>query len=590
MYTAIPYKHGNRMVITRYGTRITQTNRKHYRTRFRHQSFDHDIAFFSGSEVCWAPPKLNGPNVDGVAPPAVGAVEPAKSPPGFAEPKPKSGGGATNPSCFCSPELRAVGLLLLVWNLKVVGAPNTGADVALELEGVALKPANPLNAAIAGLSPSFPAKAALPKVGAPNPVNLGALVAPAAKPLKPPAAGLVAPDDTVAAFKPALNVGPDPSVLVPLKSPLALGCSVVVEVVATLDAFAEGPKNPPFRFGGVAAAGDSVEARVEVAALAEGPKNPPFLRFGGSESVGVGAGAGAAALEAAPLIENPPNRVGGADPSVGVFTKDGTSFPSPMGGCGFENSELPLAGVGTEELLRALNARTCLPNGPSALKLGAGFGRGRLIPGKAGLGGSAGWVAAVVVAETGTGATGGAPKRPDEVGCEDGGAKRENNDPGAGGCDICEGLVSSLGSGAGLGAPKPLKPLKPVEPVVGADEDMVGLLNAPKNAPPAGLAASPQAGGAPKSEPVVGAAVTPGAWGALTLLKSDPPFGTVGVVRLGVETAPVAPGLPKFAKSPDAFTADVGGAIAVVLGTVGAGNAPKSEETLVGSVYAGKHQ
>ena len=281
--------------------------------------------------------------MDGVAPPVAAAVEAAKSPPGFADPKPKSGAGAADPSDFCSPVLKAAGLLLLVWNLKVVGAPNAGVDVAPEPEGLALKPANPLNA---GLSPSLAVNVALPKVGAPNPVNLGALVAPPAKPPKPPVAGLVAPDEPVAVFEPAPNVGPEPSVLAPLKSPLGLGCSVIAEVVAALDAFAEGPKNPPFRFGGaVAATGDSVDVRVEVAALAEGPKNPPFLRFGGSEGVGAGAGAGATALEAAPLIENPP---GGAEPS-------GTTFPSPMGGVGLENSEPPLVGAGTEELLWALN-------------------------------------------------------------------------------------------------------------------------------------------------------------------------------------------------------------------------------------------
>jgi len=498
------------------------------------------MTFLSDSEVFWAPPKLKGPNAGGVAPPVAGAVEAAKSPPGFAEPKPKNGGGAADPSAFCSPELRAVGLLLLVWNLKVVGAPNTGVDVAPELEGVALKPVNPLNAGIAGLSPPFPANAALPKVGAPNPVNLGAPVAPAAKPLKPPAAGLVAPDGPVAAFEPAPNVEPEPSALAPLKRPLALGCSVVAEVVAALDAFAAGPNNPPFRFGGAAAVGDSVEA---VIVLVEGPKKPPFLLFGGSESVGAGAGAGALAPEAAPLIENPPNRAGGADPSVGAFA---TCFPSPAGG----------VGVGTEELLWALNARTCFPNGPSVLKLGAGFGRGRL--GKVGLGGSVGWVVAVV--GTGAIAAGRAPKGPDGVGCEGGGTKRGNNDPVARGCDVCERIVPSSGSGTGLGAPKPLKPLKPVELIVGAGTGTVGLLNAPKNARPPGLGASVETGGAPKSEPVVGATVIPGAW---VLPKSDPPFGTVGVVRVGVEAAAVAPGLPKFAKSPDA---DVAGAIVVVLG------------------------
>jgi hypothetical protein len=55
------------------------------------------------------------------------------------------------------------------------------------------------------------------------------------------------------------------------------------------------------------------------------------------------------------------------------------------------------------------------------LKLGAGLGRGRVIPGKAGLDGSAGCVVAgaVVVAVGGTGAVGGALKRLDGVGCED---------------------------------------------------------------------------------------------------------------------------------------------------------------------------
>lgn len=197
----------------------------------------------------------------------------------------------------------------------------------------------------------------------------------------------------------------------------------------------------------------------------------------------------------------------------------------------------------------------------------------------------------VAVARTGagagTGVTGGALKKLDVMGCEGGAAKRENSDSYAGGCDICEGLVSSSDFGAGLGALKPLKPLKPMEFIVGAGA--VGLLNPPKNAPPAGLATSGQTGGVAKSEPVVGVAV-PGAWGALVLLKRDPPFGTVGVVRLGVEAPIVAPGLPKFANGPDAFTADVAGAIVVVLGKVGVGNAPKSEETLGGSAYAIKHE
>lgn len=322
-----------------------------------------------------------------------------------------------------------MGLLLLVWNLKVVGAPNAGADVAPELKGAALKPANPLNAGTAGLSPSFfSANAALPKVGAPNPVNLGAPVAPPAKPLKPPAADFVAPDELAAPFKPAPNMEPEPSALEPLKEPLALGCSVVAEVAAAaLDAFAEGPKNPPFRFGGAAGVGVDVEAAV---ALADGPKNPPFLLFGGS--AGVAVGAGAAELEAAPLIENPPNGAGGVGPSVAAFAEAGTSFPSPVGGVSLESNEFPLAGAGTEEL-RAWNAATCLPNGPSALKLGAGLVRGRVIPGKAGLGGSAGWV---VVGVVGARAAGGALKRLDGVGCMDWGPKRENSDPDAGGCDV----------------------------------------------------------------------------------------------------------------------------------------------------------
>lgn len=228
-------------------------------------------------------------------PAAAGAVEAAKSPPGFADPKPKSGGGAADPSGFCSLELAAtVGLLLLVWNLKVVGAPNTGVDVAPELEGAAFgKPPNPLNAGIAGLSPSFfSANAALPNVGAPNPVNLGAPVAAVAKPLKPPAEGFVAPDEPAALFEPAPNVDPEPGAPEPPKRPLALGCSVATEVVPAPSAFADPPKNPPFRFGGVAAVCVSVGV---VAVLVEGPKNPPFLLFGGSAGVDANAGAGAAA-------------------------------------------------------------------------------------------------------------------------------------------------------------------------------------------------------------------------------------------------------------------------------------------------------
>jgi len=376
-------------------------------------------AFFSDVVVFWAPP--NPKVVGAVLPPAAaGLVEAAKSPPGFADPKPKSGGGAADPSDFCSLE---VGLLLLVWNLKAVGAPNMGVDVAPEPEGAALgKPPNPLNAGIAGLSPSFfSVNEAPPNVGAPNPVNLGAPVAPPAKPLKPPVEGFVAPDEPAALFKSEPIVEPELSAPKPLKGPLAFGCSVATEVVPAPCALAEPPKNPPFRFGGVATVCVSVEVEAEVAALAEGPKNPPFLLFGGSAGVGAGAGAGAAAA-AAPLIENPPpNMVGGADPSDVAFAEAGTSFPSPAGGVGLECSAFPLAGAGTEELLRALNARTCLPNGPSVLKLGAGLGRGRVIPGKAGLGGSAGCVVAgaVAVAVEATGVVGAAPNRLDGVGCDD---------------------------------------------------------------------------------------------------------------------------------------------------------------------------
>jgi hypothetical protein len=174
------------------------------------------------------------------------------------------------------------GIAVTCLELESSGSTEYGADVAPELEGPALKPPNPLNAGRAGLSPSFfSANAALPNVGAPNPVNLGAPVAPPAKPLKPPVEGFVAPDEPAALFKPAPNVEPEPSA----PKPLALGCSVAAEVVAALDAFAEPPKNPPFRFGGVAAVGVSVEVDVEVAVLTEGPKNPPFLLFGGSASV-----------------------------------------------------------------------------------------------------------------------------------------------------------------------------------------------------------------------------------------------------------------------------------------------------------------
>ena len=347
---------------------------------------------------------------------AAGVVEAAKSPPGLADPKPKRGCGAADPSGFCSP---AVGLLLLVWNLKVVGAPNAGVDVAPEPEGAALKPPNPLNAGIAGLSPSFfSANAALPNVGAPNPVTLGAPGAPTAKPLKPPVEGLVAPDEPAIPFKPAPNVEPGPSVPDPLKRPLALVCSVTAEVVAAPNVFAEPPKNPPFRLSGVAAVGVSVEVDVAVAVLAKGPKNPPFLLFGSPASADAGAGTGAAA--AAPLIDNPPpNRAGGADPSDAAFVEAGTSFPSPAGVVSLESSAFPLAGAKVGVLLWALNAATCLPNGPSSLKLGAGLRRGREIPEKAGLGGSAGWVMAVEVAVGGTGAVEGTPKRLNEVGCDD---------------------------------------------------------------------------------------------------------------------------------------------------------------------------
>ena len=348
-------------------------------------------------------------------PPVVaGVVEAAKSPPGFAAPKPK---GAADPSVAA-----VVGLLLLVWNLNVVGAPNAGVVGAPELGAVVLgKPPNPPNAGIVGLSPSFfSATAALPNVGAPN---LGAPFAPPAKPPKPPVKDLVAPDTPAPLFKPVPNVAPVPNVEPvpsapePLKRPLALGCSVAAEVLAVPDAFAEPPKNPPFRFGRVAEVGVSVEADVEVAVLTEGPKNPPFLLFGGSAGVEY-AGAAAAA---APLIENSPNMAGGADPPDVALAEAGTSFTSPAGGVSFECSVFPLAGARTEELLWELNAITCLPNGPSVLKLGAGLEGGRVIPGKAGLDGSVGWVVAVavVVAVEGTGAVGGAPKRLDGVGCDD---------------------------------------------------------------------------------------------------------------------------------------------------------------------------
>ena len=338
-----------------------------------------------------------------------GVVEPAKSPPGFADPKPKGVSAVV-----------VVGLLLLVWNLNVVGAPNAGVVVAPELGAAAFgKPPNPPKAGIVGLSPSFfSANVALPNVGAPN---LGAPLAPAAKPLKPPAKGLGAPDKPAPLFRPVPNVGPVPSAPEPLKRPLALDGSVATEVLAVPGAFAEPPKNPPFRFGGVADVGVSVEVAVEVVVLTEGPKNPPFLLFGGSAGVDAYGYAGAAAA-AAPLIEKPPpNMVGGADPPDVAFAEAGTSFPSPAGSVSFDCSVFPLAGARTEELLWALNAITCLPNGPSALKLGAGLGRGRVIPGKTGLDGSVGWVvaAAVAVAVGGTGAVGGAPKRLDGVGCDD---------------------------------------------------------------------------------------------------------------------------------------------------------------------------
>lgn len=304
-----------------------------------------------------------------------------------------------------------MGLLLLVcWNVK---ASNAGADVGaapeLEVPVPVLKPANPPNAGTAGLLPPFFSVNEGPlKVDGPN---LRTRLVPAPKPLNPPPLGVAAPDEPPAPFKPVPNVEPVPSVLELPKIPLVLGCSDVAEEVATLDAFAEGPKNPPFRLGGATAVCVSVEGEAKVVVLAEGPKNPPFLLFGGSAAVDIGAGA--AELDAAPLIENPPNRPGGADPSVAVaaFANAGTSFPSPVGGV-----ELSLVGAGAEELLwAAWNARTCLPNGPSELKVGAGLGGGRLIPEKAGCCGSAGRVVAVAK----TGAAGGVPKRLDMVGCDD---------------------------------------------------------------------------------------------------------------------------------------------------------------------------
>ena len=340
-----------------------------------------------------------------LAPVVAGVVEAAKSPPGFADPKPKGAASV----------VAVVGLLLLVWNLNVVGAPNTGAVVAPEL-GAAPKPPNPPNVGIVGLSPSFfSANVAPPNVGAPN---FGAPLAPP-KPLKPPVKDLVAPDEPAPLFKPEPNVEPVSSAPEPLKRPLALGCSVATEVLAVPDAFAEPPKNPPLRFGGVADVGVSVDVDVEVAVLIEGPKNPPFLLFGGSAVAGAYAGAGAgAAAAAAPLIENPPNMGGGADVA---FAEAGTSFPSPAGGVRFECSVFPPADGRTEELLWAFRAITCLPNGPSALKLGAGLGGGAVIPEKAALDGSVNWVVAVAVAVAvgGTGAVGGAPKRLDGVVCDD---------------------------------------------------------------------------------------------------------------------------------------------------------------------------
>jgi hypothetical protein len=68
------------------------------------------------------------------------------------------------------------------------------------------------------------------------------------------------------------------------------------------------------------------------------------------------------------------------------------------------------------------------------------------------------------------------------------------------------------------------------------------------------------------------------------LPKSDPPFGTAGVVRVGMGAAVVALGLPKFPKNSGALTVDVVGAVVVGLGRVEVGNAPKNEGTLEGSV------
>jgi len=66
----------------------------------------------------------------------------------------------------------------------------------------------------------------------------------------------------------------------------------------------------------------------------------------------------------------------------------------------------------------------------------------------------------------------------------------------------------------------------------------------------------------------------------LALPKSDPPLGTAGVVRVGA----VVPGLPKCPKGPGILKAGVAGVVVVVLGRVGAGNAPKSEGALTGSI------
>ena len=107
-YTAILYKRVDRMMTrTGYGTRINTA--KHYENK--NSDIGYHKPFFSGAGVFWAPPKLKGPNVvAAVLPPDVaGVVEAAKSPPGFADPKPKSGGGAADPSVVA-----AVGLLLLV--------------------------------------------------------------------------------------------------------------------------------------------------------------------------------------------------------------------------------------------------------------------------------------------------------------------------------------------------------------------------------------------------------------------------------------------------------------------------------------------